>query len=387
MTAIGKSLDKDNLLKKNKLTLYCTKEYFFEPTGQYDYCFDNKALRIYFWVGIMTEIIIFLEDIDPVVLFGSNNALLDKIRTFFPKIKIVSRGNELKCLGEEDEIALFAERFNEILEYYKKYNRIEEQDLEKYFFDPAHMKSASKGEFEEVIVFGTSGKPIRARTVNQLQLVKEYSTNDLIIADGPAGTGKTYTSIALAVRALKNREVKKIVLTRPAVEAGERLGFLPGDMKEKLDPYLQPLYDALHDMIPFKRLETWIEDGTVQIAPLAFMRGRTLENSFVILDEAQNATISQLKMFLTRMGISSKFIMTGDTTQIDLPKKSDSGLLQAIQILGNIEGISIIRFDERDIVRHKLVRQIVRAYESNDNGSSRERSGNRYDDNNPKVNK
>lgn len=319
----------------------------------------------------MTEIIIFLEDIDPVILFGANNTLLDKIRNFFPKIKIVARGNEIKCLGEEEEIAVFAERFNEILDYYKKYNRLEEQDIEKFFFDPEHMKSASKGDFEQVIVFGTSGKPIRARTVNQLQLVNEYNTSDLIIADGPAGTGKTYTSIALAVRALKNREVKKIVLTRPAVEAGERLGFLPGDMKEKLDPYLQPLYDALHDMIPYKRLETWIEDGTVQIAPLAFMRGRTLENAFVILDEAQNATISQLKMFLTRMGVSSKFIMTGDTTQIDLLRKSESGLLQAIRILGNIEGISIIKFDERDIVRHKLVKRIVRAYENEENGTDK----------------
>jgi phosphate starvation-inducible protein PhoH and related proteins len=324
----------------------------------------------------MTEIIIFLEDIDPVVLFGTNNAVLDKIRSFFPKLKIVGRGNEIKCLGEEDEIAIFAERFNEIIEYYKKYNRIEEQDLEKYFFDPVHMKSAAQGDFEHVIVFGTSGKPIRARTVHQFQLVKDYSTSDLIIADGPAGTGKTYTSIALAVRSLKNREVKKIVLTRPAVEAGERLGFLPGDMKEKLDPYLQPLYDALHDMIPYKRLETWIEDGTVQIAPLAFMRGRTLENAFVILDEAQNATVSQLKMFLTRMGVSSKFIMTGDTTQIDLPKKNDSGLLQAIRILGNIEGISIIKFDEQDIVRHKLVRQIVRAYETEETGNAPTRPAN-----------
>jgi phosphate starvation-inducible protein PhoH and related proteins len=322
----------------------------------------------------MTEIIIFLEDIDPVVLFGTNNLLLDKIRGFFPKIKIVARGNELKCLGEEDEIALFAERFNEIVEYYKKYNRIEEEDLEKFFFDPEHMKSASKGDFEQVIVFGTSGKPIRARTVHQFQLVKDYSTNDLIIADGPAGTGKTYTSIALAVKALKDREVKKIVLTRPAVEAGERLGFLPGDMKEKLDPYLQPLYDAMHDMVPFKRLETWIEDGTVQIAPLAFMRGRTLENAFVILDEAQNATISQLKMFLTRMGVSSKFIMTGDTTQIDLPRKNESGLLQAIRILGNIEGISVIKFDEGDIVRHKLVKQIVKAYETEENNLLKEKN-------------
>ena len=206
--------------------------------------------------------------------------------------------------------------------------------------------------------------------MNQVQLVNDYKINDLIIAEGPAGTGKTYTSIALAVKALKDREVKKIILARPAVEAGERLGFLPGDMKEKLDPYLQPLYDALHDMIPFKKLETWMEDGTVQIAPLAFMRGRTLENAFVILDEAQNATISQLKMFLTRMGISSKFIITGDTTQIDLPKRSESGLLQAMRILTGIEGISIIKFDERDIVRHNLVKRIVRAYEEEEEQQS-----------------
>ncbi|NSW94964.1 MAG: PhoH family protein [Bacteroidales bacterium] len=318
----------------------------------------------------MTEITIFLEDIDPLVLFGANNTLLDKIRSYFPKIKIVARGNEIKCMGEEAEITAFAERFNDIVEYYKKYQRLDERDIEKYLFDDNHMKSASNGDFEEVIVFGTSGRPIRARTVNQLLLVREYRNNDLIIAEGPAGTGKTYTSIALAVRALKEREVKKIILTRPAVEAGERLGFLPGDVKEKLDPYLQPLYDALHDMLPYKRLETWLEDGTIQIAPLAFMRGRTLENAFVILDEAQNATVSQLKMFLTRMGISSKFIMTGDTTQIDLPRKNESGLLQAIRILGGIEGISIIKFDERDIVRHKLVKSIVRAYEKDENVKS-----------------
>ena len=315
----------------------------------------------------MTEINIFLEDIDPVVFFGTNNSLLDKIRSFFPKIKIMARGNEIKCMGEETEIMIFAEKFNELIEYYRKYNRLDEQDIEKYLFDAEHMKSASNGEFEQVIVFGTSGKPVRARTVNQSLLVNDYKFNDLIIAEGPAGTGKTYTSIALAVKALKDREVKKIILTRPAVEAGERLGFLPGDMKEKLDPYLQPLYDALHDMLPFKKLETWIEDGTVQIAPLAFMRGRTLENAFVILDEAQNATVSQIKMFLTRMGVSSKFIMTGDTTQIDLPRKNDSGLLMAMRILANIEGISIIKFDERDIVRHKLVKRIVRAYENEEN--------------------
>ena len=317
----------------------------------------------------MTEVIIFLEDIDPVVFYGANNSLLDKIRSFFPKIKLIARGNELKCVGEEAEVTIFAEKFNEIIEYYSKYHRLDERDIEKYFFDKEHMKSASNGDFEQVIVFGTSGKPVRARTVNQLLLVNDYRTNDLIIAEGPAGTGKTYTSIALAVRALRDREVRKIILTRPAVEAGERLGFLPGDVKEKLDPYLQPLYDALHDMIPYKKLETWIEDGTVQIAPLAFMRGRTLENAFVILDEAQNATISQLKMFLTRMGISSKFILTGDTTQIDLPKWNESGLLQAIRILGNIEGVSIIKFDERDIIRHKLVKKIVRAYDDEENAN------------------
>lgn len=314
----------------------------------------------------MTETVIYLEDIEPVLLFGTNNAILNKIRTLFPKVKIIARGNEVKCIGEETDILLFEERLNEIISYYRKYQRLDEDDIERLLSDSEHVKSAAVGAFEDVIVYGSSGKPIRARTLHQLQLVRDYENNDLIITDGPAGTGKTYTSIALAVKALKNKEVKKIVLTRPAVEAGERLGFLPGDMKEKLDPYLQPLYDALHDMIPFKRLETWIEDGTVQIAPLAYMRGRTLENAFVILDEAQNATVSQLKMFLTRMGVSSKFILTGDSTQIDLPRKSDSGLLQAMRILSDIEGISIIRFDERDIVRHRLVKMIVRAYKKDE---------------------
>jgi len=311
----------------------------------------------------MTEIVIFLEDIDPVVFFGTNNSLLDKIRTFFPKIKILSRGNEIKCLGEESEITLFAEKFNELIDYYRKYNRIEEQDIEKYLTDPDHMRTASSGDFEQVLLFGTSGKPVRARTVNQLLLVNDFRNNDLIIAEGPAGTGKTYTSIALAVRALKEREVKKIILTRPAVEAGERLGFLPGDLKEKIDPYLQPLYDALLDMIPAKKLEEFMKEGTIQIAPLAFMRGRTLNNAFVILDEAQNTTINQLKMFLTRMGLNTRFIVTGDITQIDLPDKNQSGLVQALKILRNIEGISTVWFDKKDIVRHKLVRDIVEAYD------------------------
>ncbi|MGE5348513.1 MAG: PhoH family protein [Actinomycetota bacterium] len=314
----------------------------------------------------MTEQVILLDGIDPLVMLGPNNRLLDQIQGYYPKVRLIARGNEIKCVGEADEVAVFAARMNELIEYYRRYNRIEEGDLERLLLDDNHMRSAASGDFEDALVFGTSGRPIRARTVNQLQLVREYANNDLIIAEGPAGTGKTYTAIALAVRALKNHEVKKIVLTRPAVEAGERLGFLPGDMKDKLDPYLQPLYDALHDMIPFRKLEQWIEDGTVQIAPLAFMRGRTLESCFVILDEAQNATVSQLKMFLTRMGVSSKFILTGDTTQIDLPKRNESGLLQAMRLLGGIDGISIIRFDERDIVRHRLVKHIVRAYDASE---------------------
>jgi phosphate starvation-inducible protein PhoH and related proteins len=312
----------------------------------------------------MTEKVIMLDGIDPVVILGANNRLLDQIQGYFPKVRLIARGNEIKCVGEAEEVALFAGKMSELIEYYRHYNRLEEGDLERLMLDDVHMRSATNGEFEDALVFGTNGKPVRARTVNQLQLVKEYAASDLIIAEGPAGTGKTYTAIALAVRALKNHEVKKIVLTRPAVEAGERLGFLPGDMREKLDPYLQPLYDALNDMIPVRKLEQWIEDGTVQIAPLAFMRGRTLENCFVILDEAQNATVSQLKMFLTRMGVSSKFILTGDTTQIDLPRRSDSGLIQAIRLLSGIEGISVIRFDERDIVRHRLVKNIVRAYDA-----------------------
>ena len=322
----------------------------------------------------MTEKVITLDEIDPVVMFGPNNRLLEQIQGYFPKVRVIARGNEIKCVGEAEEVNLFVSRMSDLIDYYRHFNRLEESDLERLLLDTNHMRSASGGEFEDALVFGTNGRPVRARTVNQLQLVKEYAKNDLIITEGPAGTGKTYTSIALAVRALKSHEVKKIVLTRPAVEAGERLGFLPGDMRDKLDPYLQPLYDALHDMIPYRKLEQWLEDGTVQIAPLAFMRGRTLESCIVILDEAQNATVSQLKMFLTRMGVSSKFILTGDTTQIDLPRKSESGLLQAIRLLTGIEGISVIRFDERDIVRHRLVKHIVRAYDAEEKGRNEEKN-------------
>ncbi|MFO7850890.1 MAG: PhoH family protein [Bacteroidota bacterium] len=311
----------------------------------------------------MVEKIIELEDIDPKIFFGTNNLLIDSIRNYFPKLKIIARGNEIKAIGGEEEVEKFEIKINELIDFFEKHNRLQKEDVERLFTDPDMLKAATDGGMEENLVFNISGKPIRARTVHQFHLVEDYKVNDLLIAVGPAGTGKTYTAIALAVRALKNKQVRKIVLTRPAVEAGERLGFLPGDMREKLDPYLQPLYDALKDMIHFRKLEAWLEDGTIQIAPLAYMRGRTLEQSFVILDEAQNTTINQLKMFLTRMGVNSKFIMTGDITQIDLPDKRKSGLLQAMRILRGIEGISIIMFDERDIVRHKLVKDIVRAYD------------------------
>ena len=318
----------------------------------------------------MVEKIIELENIDPKIFFGTNNILVDSIRNHFPKLKIIARGNQIKAIGEEEEVMRFEVKVNELIDFFEKHNILQLEDVERFFSDPEMAKAAGEGSMEEILVYNINGKPIRARTVNQFHLVEDYRLNDLLIAVGPAGTGKTYTAIALAVRALKNKQVKRIVLTRPAVEAGERLGFLPGDMREKLDPYLQPLYDALKDMIHFRKLEAWLEDGTIQIAPLAYMRGRTLEQSFVILDEAQNTTISQLKMFLTRMGASSKFIMTGDITQIDLPYKRKSGLLQAMRILKGIEGISIIEFDERDIVRHKLVKDIVRAYDREENGET-----------------
>ena len=319
----------------------------------------------------MIERIVTIDGIDPVVILGPQNSQIDKIQSLFPKLKIVSRGNEIKCMGEEEEVSRFVEKMDDLLHFAARYNKLTEEDIDNLLLDPEHRKGVVNGEYDDVLVFGPSGKGIKARTVNQLRMVSEYRTCDLLIAEGPAGTGKTFMAIALAVRALKNREVKKIILSRPAVEAGERLGFLPGDLREKLDPYLQPLYDALNDMVPFRKLESWFEEGTIQIVPLAFMRGRTLENAFVILDEAQNATINQLKMFLTRMGSNSKFIITGDTTQIDLPKRSDSGLYQAIQLLGDIEGIGVVPFDDRDIVRHKLVKKIVKAYEDGDerNGS------------------
>ncbi len=311
----------------------------------------------------MFEKILYLEGIDPVHIYGVNNSLFEVIKAAFPKLRIIARGNEIKALGERTAIDTFEEKLQELIDYYHKYNSLTSDDIEEILHPTGTRKLKHDTKEQDVIIYGHSGKVIKARTVNQLKLVEEYEHNDLLFAVGPAGTGKTYTAIALAVRALRDKEVRRIVLTRPAVEAGEKLGFLPGDVKEKLDPYLQPLYDALHDMIPAKKLSSLMEDNTVQIAPLAFMRGRTLDNAFVILDEAQNATINQLKMFLTRMGKSARFVVTGDLTQIDLPDRSSSGLVYALKILKNIKGISVIEFDNRDIIRHKLVKYIVNAYE------------------------
>jgi phosphate starvation-inducible protein PhoH and related proteins len=311
----------------------------------------------------MIEKTIYLEGIDPVNIYGVNNASFDLIRTAFPKLKIIARGNEIKAVGDRNTINNFEDKLNTLIEYYQKYHSLNHDEINEIIFPTGKHNLKSEELDKDVLIYGHSGKVIKARTINQFRLLEEIENNDLLFAVGPAGTGKTYTAIALAVRALRDKQVKKIILTRPAVEAGEKLGFLPGDVKEKLDPYLQPLYDALNDMIPVKKLNTYMEDGTIQIAPIAFMRGRTLDNAFVILDEAQNATINQLKMFLTRMGKDAKFVVTGDLTQIDLPDKRSSGLIYALNILRNIKGISIIEFDQRDIIRHRLVRYIVEAYE------------------------
>ncbi|MDP3436348.1 MAG: PhoH family protein [Bacteroidales bacterium] len=312
----------------------------------------------------MTERVIELEAIDPVDIYGVNNRIIDRLSYFFPKLKIAARGSQIFLKGSVTDMKKFEDKLNALIEIRGRKRRLNEDDVNTLFeeqgADSTRLVADDDGE---IIVYGTEGKIIRARTKNQRLLVESYSKSDLLFALGPAGTGKTYTAIALAVRALKNKEVKKLILTRPAVEAGERLGFLPGDMREKLDPYLQPLYDALKDMIPARRLIELMEEGIIQIAPLAFMRGRTLEGAFVILDEAQNTTMGQLKMFLTRMGNSSKFIVTGDATQIDLPKKSDSGLLRGVEMIGNLKGVSVINFEKCDIVRHPLVTQIVDAFE------------------------
>lgn len=309
----------------------------------------------------MNERIYDIDGIDPVSLFGVQSVLLNKMGGYFPQIKIIARGSTVKVMGPKDELEAFSVKFDQCLQYVHQYHRLTPLALSE-IFENQNLAHGPQDD-DQVLLYGTHGKVIRARTHNQQELVDAFRDNDLIFATGPAGTGKTYTAIALAVRALKNKEVQKIILTRPAVEAGERLGFLPGDLKEKLDPYLQPLYDALRDMIPAKKLETYFEDGTVEIAPLAYMRGRTLDFAFVILDEAQNASLGQIKLFLTRMGKNAKFIVTGDMTQIDLPRKSDSGLEEAIHKLKHIKGLRSIEFDQSDIVRHPLVKQIVNAFD------------------------
>lgn len=310
----------------------------------------------------MFEKLIHLEGIDPLEFFGVNNAKMNLIKSFFPKLVVVYRGNDLIIKGDDEETHRFETKFHLILDHYNQFNVLPDEIISQVFLEEDGIVEAME-EDKDVLLFGINGKPIKARTPNQKVLVDACRNSDLIFAIGPAGSGKTYTAIALAVRALKNREIKRIILSRPAVEAGERLGFLPGDLKEKIDPYLQPLYDALLDMIPAKKLDEFMKDGTIQIAPLAFMRGRTLSNAFVILDEAQNTTILQLKMFLTRMGLNTKFVVTGDETQIDLPFQSPSGLILAKKILKGIKDIAFVQFEVKDIVRHRLVRDIVIAYE------------------------
>lgn len=312
----------------------------------------------------MIERIIILEGIDPVSFYGANNSNIQLIKSLYPKLRIVARGNVLKVIGDEIELITFEEKIQEMERYYQLYNILTEDAILKIVKGIHDNNSPAK--LENLIIYGMNGKPIVARTENQQKLVDEFDKNDMLFAIGPAGSGKTYTAIALAVRALKNKEVKKIILSRPAVEAGEKLGFLPGDMKEKIDPYLQPLYDALEDMIPVAKLKEYIENKVIQIAPLAFMRGRTLNDAVIILDEAQNTTTQQIKMFLTRLGMNAKMIITGDITQIDLPPSQQSGLIHAMKILKYVPGIAQIEFVKKDIVRHKLVQRIVEAYEKHE---------------------
>ena len=311
----------------------------------------------------MTEKTIHIDGVDPRELFGVQDTYLEMIREQYPALRIVARGSKIKIMGEERLIEQFVKRFEQFEAYYDKYGHVSKEVIRQCFGTAGVKVDEQPATDGDVIVYGNNGNIIRARTVNQRRLVDLFEKNDLLFAVGPAGSGKTYTAIALAVRALKEKQVRRVILTRPAVEAGEKLGFLPGDMKEKLDPYLQPLYDALNDMIPAAKLSKYMEEGTVQIAPLAYMRGRTLDNAFVILDEAQNTTLSQIKMFLTRMGRNAKFIVTGDVTQIDLPKAGDSGLMRAMKMLGSIQGIASVEFDKGDIVRHPLVKHIVEAFE------------------------
>jgi phosphate starvation-inducible PhoH-like protein len=316
----------------------------------------------------MIEKHIVIEDIDPLVLYGVNNVNMQMIKALYPKLRIVARGNVIHVMGDELEMCAFEEIILKLQAHCLKYNSLTEEEILLI----TRGETTGKDGNESVIVYSVTGKPISARSANQQLLVRSFMENDMTFAVGPAGSGKTYTGIALAVRALKNKEIRKIILSRPAVEAGEKLGFLPGDMKEKIDPYLQPLYDALEDMIPAQKLREMMEQGIIQIAPLAFMRGRTLNDAVVILDEAQNTTGAQLKMFLTRMGINTKMIITGDVTQIDLPHSTRSGLIEALRILDNVPGIGFVHLDKKDIVRHKLVTRIVEAYEKKDRQDKQE---------------
>ena len=314
---------------------------------------------------------VIIDGIDSVDIYGAHDKLLEKIRHYFPDVKVLARGSEIRIKGDVGEVDMLKERLETIIDAVAKGHILSDSELDRlldYKSYPCEVQEqkALKSDDAYNIVYGNEGRIVRAKTRNQRRLVDEYYKNDLIFALGPAGTGKTYTAIALAVRALKNREVKKLILTRPAVEAGERLGFLPGDMKEKLDPYLQPLYDALHDMIQPRKLQILMEEGIIQIAPLAYMRGRTLDSAFVILDEAQNTSLGQLKMFLTRMGSNAKFIVTGDATQIDLPNKRDSGLMRGVELVRGIKGIAVINFGTEDMVRHPLVTKIIKAFDSSE---------------------
>ena len=310
----------------------------------------------------MAEQILQIENVDPKELHGPNDKYLELVKSMFPKLKIIARGDFVKVIGDDDEIEYFANRYETLMVQLERFGKLTAQTVEDVMMASTDSELQQKMSESDVLVFGRNGVPVKAITANQKRMVTASEQKDLVFAIGPAGTGKTYTAVALAVRALKAKQVRRIILTRPAVEADEHLGFLPGDLKDKLDPYLQPLYDALRDMIPSTKLEGYLEDRTIEIAPLAFMRGRTLDHAFVILDEAQNATRSQLKMFLTRMGRSAKFIVTGDVTQIDLPPKTPSGLPQAMEVLKDVRGIEFIMLDDKDVVRHKLVTDIINAY-------------------------
>ena len=310
----------------------------------------------------MNERIIIIDNVDPVIFYGVNNCNIQLIRNLFPKLRMAARGNVIKVIGDEQETSVFEEKVKKLEDYCSRYNKLTEDVI----LDVIKGEPPKELKMDEAIIYGVNGKPISGRTPNQQLLVKTYQQNDLTFALGPAGTGKTYIAIALAVRALKNKEVRKIILSRPAVEAGEKLGFLPGDMKDKIDPYLQPLYDALEDMIPAVKLKEYMESNVIQIAPLAFMRGRTLSDAVIVLDEAQNTTTHQIKMFLTRLGMGSKMIITGDVTQIDLPRTSVSGLVQVLAVLKGVPGIGLVEFGKKDIVRHHLVQRIVEAYEKHE---------------------